>query len=439
MEILLKISAVFLLVFINGFFVATEFALVSIRKTRIEEMLKKGEKIAGYLKEAVSNLDAYIAGTQVGITLASLGLGWIGESTVASLIEPIFHMVPAEFRWGAIHTISITISFMIITLLHVVLGELVPKSLALQRTEKIARAVIIPMKFAKALLLPLIWTLNGIGNKILKLLNLEPAHELSMVHSVDELQIIFRQSHKAGVLDEVEQKMIERSLFFSDKTAGEIKTSRIDIKAVDLSLPADQFYNEAIKTEKSRIPVYEGSKDNITGIVLLADLFEHYYHNKRPEDIKELIREPLMVPESIHLDKLMEILRDNRTKIAIVVDEYGGTAGMVSTEDIVEEIFGKFRGELDSEIEPITRTTDGNYILRGDLRLDEVNEALSWELNDENNDTLAGFIMDQLGRPAKLDDTIKVEKGILQVVDINNMRIKAVKAIITKKRSNTNR
>jgi CBS domain containing-hemolysin-like protein len=421
---LTRLVAIALLVLLNAFFVASEFALVALRRSRIEEMAADGDALAAPLKVATDNLDQYIAGTQVGITLASLGLGWIGEPALAHLLEPAL----AGFPWKAVtaHAIAISIAFGALTFLHVVMGELIPKSIALQRTEPVARLIAVPMRWAVVLLRPFIWVLNGAGNAILRLMGLHAAQEVSMVHSVDELQILFRKSLEAGVLDEFERKMAHRALFFSEKTARDVMRSRVDMAAIDGDRPLDEIYDSAARSNHSRLPVYSGSPDNITGILLAKDIFAHMTRGGGLEEFRQLLRTPLFVPESMHLDKVLEEFRRKRTQIAVVIDEYGGTAGIVTLDDIVEEIFGEFEEEKETEIPALSRSREGHAVLRGDLRLDEVEELLGWELSDEHSDTLAGYIMSRLGRPAEEGDIVQTPGGSLRVDYVERLRIRRV-------------
>jgi CBS domain containing-hemolysin-like protein len=426
MENLFGLAAVVLLVFANAFFVATEFALVSIRRSRIEEMARQGLGVARVLRGAVADLDRYIAGTQVGITLASLALGWLGEPALAHLLEPLFSYLPGGLRPAAGHALAVTVAFGLITFLHVVLGELVPKSLALQRTEATARFVARPMSWVLVTFQPLIWALNGTGNLILRWLGLRAAGEGALVHSVEELEILVRQSQQAGVLDELERHMLTRAFRFSERTAREVMVSRLDMVAVDIAWSPEEICDRVAASTHTRIPVYEGSVDHIIGILLLQDLFREL--RARPEnlEVRRLLREPLVVPASIHLDALLDLFRQHHTQIAILLDEYGGTAGLATLEDVVEEIFGEMQDELEAEQPAIQRGGDGRVLVRGDVRLDELNEALGWRLEDQHSDTLAGYVMDRLGRPATVGDTVETPWGTLRVEDTARLRVTRV-------------
>lgn len=410
-----KLVAVALLVLANGFFVATEFALVSLRRSRIEEMEAAGEAIGKVLKQATHDLDRYIAGTQVGITLASLALGWIGEPALAHLLEPLLGSGP-----GA-HAVAVAIAFAVITFLHVVIGELIPKSLALQRTEATARIVARPMKYILIPFQPLIWVLNGTGNWILRRMGLEPAAEHHLVHSVSELEILVRQSHKAGVLDELEEGILRRAFNFSEKTAVEAMVPRVEMCALDINKPLDELCRAAVDAHHARFPVYEGSLDNIIGVLYLKDLFRAKLEGIT--DLQPLLRPALFLPMSLHLDKVLVGVRAEQTQMAILIDEFGGTAGLLTMEDIVEEVFG----ELDPLDEPIRRTKEGALVVDASTGLDELNERLGWELDDDVNDTVGGYVMHHLGRVAKVGDEVPTPHGKLRVEEVEGYRIQLLR------------
>jgi len=421
------------LVALNGFFVATEFALVAIRRSKVDELLTQGKYGARYVKFAVQHLDRYIAGTQVGITLASLALGWLGEPIVARAMEPIFAAFPERLLSPAmIHSISFGIAFLLITILHVVLGELVPKSLALQYPERVALVVGAPMAGIVIILNPLIWSLNGIGNFVLRLMRIERVRDQQNVHSIEELEILVTQSHEAGVLDDTESQILERSFRFGELTARDIMVRRVDMVALDLEEPHDVLLAQAAGSVHSRLPLYTGSLDKIKGILHIRDLFRAYHRGDIGKDLSSFSRPILAVPESIHLDDLLDFFRKQRTQVAVVVDEYGGTAGMVTFEDVVEEVTGEIDSEFEAEEPSIQKLPDGRVLLRGDVRIDEAEAELGGSLGeDEGVDTIAGLIMKRLGRVAKVDDEVQTPTALLKVTDMARMRITRVSALLS--------
>lgn len=428
-----QLLIVAVLIGLNGFFVATEFALVSVRRTRIEELVSEGSRRAARVQRMLKDLDRYIAGTQVGITLASLALGWIGEPLIAQNLHAFLSMFwNSEPSAHLLHTLSFAIAFLGITMLHVVLGELVPKSLALQQPEAVALAVARPMTLTVVVLHPFVAVLNGIGNFLLKILRINASTGHHNVHSVEELKILVEQSHEAGVLEETEREVLQNSFRFADLTARDVMVRRVDVFALNLDEPVQELLDAAAANIRSRVPAYVESLDNIVGILHIHDLFRAVRRGP-VTDLRPLLRPSLAVPENIHLDDLLDFFRENHTQIVVVIDEHGGTAGIVTFEDVVEEVTGEVQDELESEQEAPHTLDDGRVIIRGDLRLDEVNSVLGWSLVDNSVDTVAGFIMHQLGRVARVDDVVETEFGSLKVIDMARMRITRLAALSTPK------
>ncbi|XBH05343.1 hemolysin family protein [Singulisphaera sp. Ch08] len=380
------------------------------------------------VKRVIRDLDRYIAGTQVGITLASLALGWIGEPALAHLIEPLFAWFPVTLTVTLSHSVSVAIAFFLITLLHVVLGELVPKSVALQMPEKVAFVIARPMGVIVVILQPLIWSLNGIGNGILRAIGMEPAGEHHGVHSVEELEILVGQSHKAGVLDDLERRILQRTFRFSELTTGQVMIPRADMRALDFLKPVEDLLDEAANAAHTRLPVCEGSLDNIVGVIYIHELFSLTRRVETPTlaDLRQICHPPFVVPEGVHLDALLDLFRERRTQIAIVVDEYGSTAGLVTFEDVIEEVTGEVQDALEPGEPPVQTLGDGTVLVRGSLRLDELNGLLGWDLEDDSVDTVAGMIMNRLGRIAKVGDRVELPYGTFRVAKMEKVRIMAV-------------
>lgn len=420
---LAKLGTVAVLVLLNGFFVASEFALVSVRRSRVDELVSQGKRGALSVRSAVRDLDRYIAGTQVGITLASLGLGWIGEPALAHLIEPVVELLPFGSNPAVLHTIAVGIAFAIITFLHVVIGELVPKSLALQQPESVSLVVARPMRVVVLMLQPLIWSLNGVGNRILRLMKMQPAGEHHGVHSVEELEILVRQSHAAGILDDLEQQILNRTFKFSELSVGQIMIPRTDILGVDITDPLDVVLRAVSDAQHNRVVAYEGSLDTIVGILYVQDIFRAMLTKDTPVDIRALCRKPFLVPEGVKVDGLLELLKEQRTQIAIVIDEYGSTAGLVTYIDIIEEVTGEVHDTLKSGSASIEKSSARSGTIRGTVRLDEANSAFGWDLVDDEVDTVAGFIMRKLGRVAVVGDVIETPDGSLEVLQMDRTRI----------------
>lgn len=414
-ELLTRFAAVMLLVGANGFFVAAEFSLVTVRRTRIEQLASEGSSAAKIVKGALKDLDRYIAGTQVGITLASLALGWIGEPALAGLIEPIFGSVALA------HTIAGAIAFILITFMHVILGELVPKSVALQKPEATTLALARPLAVAITFFRPLIWSLNGLGNVMLRVIGLESATGHESVHSAKELELLVRDSHKAGVLDDLEKKMLQRTFRFSETTVSKVMVPRSEMVALDLNLSLDELLDKACSAKNSRFPVYSKSIDQIEGVLYAHDLFR--LSRQKDLRLRDIFHLPVFVPETMHLDDMIERFRKQNHQLAIVVDEYGGTAGLVTLEDIIEAVFGKIQDQNEDPAPKVGTSDTGVVTLRGDARLVEVKETFGWKLEADGADTIAGYVMERLGKVPLEGDEFKDRKRTFRVTKMDRTRV----------------
>lgn len=401
---------VLFLVAANGFFVATEFAMVSVRRSRIKELVEQGSTSAAVLYKALRNLDGYIAGTQIGITLASLALGWIGEPAIAKFLMP--WLPPA---WA--HTVAVAIAFAVITFLHVVLGELVPKSVALQRSEQTALTVARPMSWVMLLFRPLIWALNGTGNLVLRMIGLHAVSEHGLVHSAQELTLLVRQSRQAGVLDATEERLTQRALRFGDLRAEAIMVPRMDVEALDLNAPFAEVQAAALGSKHSRLPVYEGNIDNIVGVLEMQTFLRALLAAPQLDDVRPLVRPVLMMPASVTLDRMLALLQQDRSEMAIILDEAGGTAGLVTLADAVSEVFAHSPEDL------YRRGPKGEIRVPGAIRLEQFNDLFGWDLDNEHVDHLSGFIMQELDRPAKEGDVVTCLEGKLRVDRVSRLRI----------------
>jgi putative hemolysin len=428
---LLTLLGVVALIFANGFFVATEFALVSVRRSRIEQLVATGNARARSAQAALNDLGRYIAATQVGVTMASLALGWIGEPVVERLLQPLFGWLPAAAAATAKHSVSALLAFCLITFLHVAFGELVPKSVALQRGERIALWVAGPMRLLMALFRPAVWSLNGMANVTLRMFGLQPAGELDAVHSSEELRFIVRQSRRAGVLGEVGSQLVERSLRVLDLNAADVMVPRTDLVALDVTLPVEELLDRAAGSHHQQLPVYEGTLDNIIGFLHVQDVFQHLQRSKEPFDIRKQVRAPLFVPETVRLDDLLRSFRQGHRRVAVVTDEHGGVAGLVTLDDVVEEVFGEVPEATKVHSPDIQELPDGRLRVRGDVRLRELNDRFGWALEAGQADTIAGYVMDRLDRLPRVGENVETPHGIVTVETMERQRI--VQVAITRK------
>ncbi len=434
MPILLKLLLVIALVVANGFFVAAEFALVSIRRTRVEELVAQGNRTARVVQQAIRDPDRFIAATQLGITMASLLLGWIGEEALAPIFLPLLQFIPEAWIGPARAGIAAVLSFALITLLTVVVGELAPKSIALQNPERTALAVARPILWSFYLFLPFIWLLNGAGSLFLKMIRVKPARGHERVHSVTELKMLVEASGREGVLEEEEQRMLESVFDFPHLTARQVMTPRPDVVTVSADAPARELIALFRQTGRTRFPVLgPGGIDDVVGVVSLKDLWLDMPLSERDLErpVREWMRPALFVPETKPVGDLLQQLREDHARMAILVDEYGGVAGMLTVEDIVEEIVGELQDEMDREPAPFQKVNERTYIVSGQLRVEDANAELGLDLPvTENYETVAGFILTYLQRLPTEGEAFTYRGAELRVLQMRGPRIVRVQVTL---------
>ena len=424
--ILFNTFIMFFLLFANAFFVASEFALVSVRQTRIQQLANEGNKTAEMATKALSTLDRYIAATQLGITIASIGLGWVGEATLAKLIHPLFEFLPNVSSSFASHSVATVIAFVLITFMHVVIGELMPKSIALQFPEKTTLIITRPLVAAANILQPFIFLLNGFGNWMLKLINISPAQQHHSVHTEEELDMIIDESFKGGVLNETESFLLKNSLKFTDLTAKQVMIPRCNVVSMPVDINKEDYAKIVLENQYTRYPVYSETLDNILGILHVKDLYSCQLKNQEIK-IKDVLRQPVLVPETMTTDNLLEEFKKNKTEIAIVIDEFGVVAGVVTMEDVLEEVFGSVQDEFDDEETDIKKVDENKYIVNGLYRFEDFSEYFELNKNeDEDVDTIGGLVQKLLCRLAKINDEIQIENLKLRVIELKERRIKKI-------------
>jgi CBS domain containing-hemolysin-like protein len=429
MPALAIIAVLSLLIFINALFVAAEFATVSSRRTRLSQIASSGNRFARMLIPIVEDsqmLDKYVAACQLGITGSSLVLGSFGQNFIASrLVVPISDLIDAVLPWlqdvgistsstssALATTIAVTGVLLVLTLLQVIMGELFPKSIAIQYPERLALLTVVPVKWSLFLLRPFIWIFNGSGNLVLKLLGIDTGAEKGRIHSPEEIEILVSESHEGGLLDDEERQMLRNTFRLRDLTARQVMAHRTRIIAAPVGSTVKEILNIALEAGHTRIPLYQETLDTIIGFVHIKDLFRLHVEGK--ENLAEILREVLRVPESIPVVDVWETLNRQRQYMAIVFDEFGGTAGLITFEDLIEEIFGELQDEFDDEGALVSIDDQGLVHLRGDLLVSDVNEYLSLQLPD-TADTLSGLVISELGRPPNVGDEIKVGEIVIRV------------------------
>jgi putative hemolysin len=424
---LLGIVAIAVLVWANAFFVSAEFSLVSVRRTRIAELVARGEAGAQAVQDAIENPDRVIAATQLGITLASLALGWVGEPALSNLLMPVISLFPDIIKSDVSHSISAVIAFSLITFLHVVVGELAPKSIALQDPERTSLFVAGPTLFTERIFKPVIWALNGTGNAILRLIGIQPATGHQLVHSVEELKMLVTASAEGGAVEADESEMLHAVFDFGELVARQIMVPRTEVVAVAADTPIQEIISLVSQSTYTKFPVYVENLDQIVGIVHVKDLLQ-VLQNPEYQDCtaRKFMREPIFVPETTPVNVLLHRFRDQRQHIAIVLDEYGGTAGVVTLEDMLEEIFGEVSDPFD-EVNPEFETLpDGSILIDGLTLTEDVNHQLKLELKEPEYDTIAGYVLGKLGRIAENDDTVEGDGVRIRVIEMDGLRIARV-------------
>ena len=433
MSTYLGLITVVILVLLNGFFVAAEFALVSVRRTRIDQLVNEGSARARLVQGALVHLDTYIAATQLGITMASLALGFLGEPAIAHLLEPLFEQfLPTQGAYFTAHGVALVIAFSIATALHIVLGELAPKSIALQRAESTALWVTAPLDIFLKVFRPFIAVLNGIGNAVVRMIGLQPAGGHAAVHSVEELELLVHSSREAGLLQEQQERMVEGVFDFGERRAGQVMTPRTEMDAVPVSIGLGELARHAADARHSRLPVYDGDRDHIIGVVHVKDVLQTLERRTqgKPFDLRMIMRRVPFVPQSLPLDRVMAELRRQKSHLAIVVDEFGGTAGIVTMEDLLEEIVGDVADEFDPTHEAIEQLPDGSVTLDGLLAIDEVAERFGLGVDEPFYETLGGYIFGQLQRAPKVGDTVRVPSDrLLRVEELDGLRVARVRLL----------
>lgn len=436
MDSIFGLFAVFLLVFMNGFFVAAEFSLVGARRTRLAQLAEEGNAGAKAAQQAVQHLDNYIAATQLGITLASLGLGWIGEPAVGHLIEPLFEAVlPEETAVTIGRSIAVAIAFAIVTLLHIVLGELAPKTIALQRPESTSVLVARPTTWFLNIFRPVIYFMNAIGNAVVRLLGFEPVAGHSAVHSAEELEMLVHSSREAGLLQESEERLLRRVFDFSDIYVEEIMQPRVEVDAIALDMPLSELLEFIATKHHSRYPVYQESIDNVVGVLLTKDLLDALV--RQPELIADkgaafslmsALRNPLFIPGTLTVDKLLEKMQQTKTHLAIVIDEYGGMAGVATMEDIIEQLVGEVQDEFDVETSPIEDVGDV-AVVDGLVSMTEATERFGEPGGEPLSTTIGGYMSERLGRIPVVGDKVAFGTYDLCVEEMDGMRVSKVRFV----------
>jgi len=418
----LLVAFALLLVLINAFFVAAEFAMVRVRSTRVAALTRAGGWRAQALSVAQRRLDAFLSATQLGITLTSLGLGWVGEPAFAHLLAGAFDALGVESP-RVIHNASVAVAFAAITFLHIVVGELAPKSYAIRATERVALWVAVPVRLFQIVFGPALWLLARSSQATLRLLGVSAETSGDHAHSEEELRILLAESHRVGILSGAKRELLENVIDYTGRTARHVMIPRADIAYLSLARPLEDNLAVVTQSANTRFPLATGDIDHVIGMVHVKDLFNRRDRLRASEDLAAVKREILFVPESRPLDALQRDFQQRRTHMAIVVDEYGGTSGLVTLEDVIEEIVGEIQDEFDRELPRVEETPQG-LVFDGLTLVADVSDRLGVKLPDHADvSTLGGLVTAEMGRIPRAGDQIALAGYDLKVLEIRGRRV----------------
>ena len=420
---LLDILLVAFLIFMNGFFVAAEFCCVKIRTSRLETLIAEGSSRAKYAKQLTEHLDYSLSVTQFGITLASLGLGWVGEPALATLILPLTRALGLPDEVG--HTVALAVAFTIITSLHIVLGELTPKSMAIANVENIMLSIAFPMVLFGRVMRPFVWILNTVANAISRRFGYDVKGENEDAHTEEEIRLLMKESYRQGLINSTEADFVDNVFSFTELNAREIMVPRTDMICLYLDDTPAERIKTILEEQQTRYPVCYEDKDHIIGFIHVKDLLPPLVRGERL-NLRRYIRKALVVPESMDGSVLLRTMQEQGSQLAIVVDEYGGTAGMVTVEDIIEQIVGDIRDEFDEERESVEWRAGAVCSIDAKLLLEEVADLLGVRIEDEDVDSIGGWLYDQLGEAPRIGQMAAHAGTLFYVEEVDGVRITRV-------------
>jgi CBS domain containing-hemolysin-like protein len=421
LEILLTLT----LVLLNGFFVAAEFSIVKVRYSQIHLKAEKGNKLAKKSEQIINHLDTYLSATQLGITLASLGLGWIGEPIVAKIIAAILLALDIQISDELLHSISLPVGFLTITMLHIVFGELAPKSIAIRKSETTALAVSYPLYWFFMIFRPFIWFMNSVSNLFLKIIGIKPIGEHE-IHSSEELRLLVKQSKEGGAIQAENYEIIKNAFDFTDHNAKQIMIPRQQIFAFDIESPTNEIIEKILENGYSRIPIYQSSIDNIIGTIYAKDIFKEHYKN--PEfKINDLVHPAFFVFETKRISEILTEFQKQHIHLAVVIDEFGGTQGIITLEDIIEELVGEIQDEDDDEKFIVEKKEDNTYVVQATQSISDINVHLPHPISiSENYSTFSGLLLYHYSRIPKLNEKITIENYEITISKIQHRTIQTV-------------
>jgi CBS domain containing-hemolysin-like protein len=422
------------LVLLNGFFVAAEFSIVKVRYSQIQLKAAEGNSMAKQAEHIIKHLDEYLSATQLGITLASLALGWVGESALHHVVESLFHSFNIDLTETTITTISVVTSFVLITIMHIVFGELIPKSIAIRKSEATTMATAVPLRVFYTIFKPFIWLMNSMSNGFLRLVKIHPASEQE-IHSTEELQLLVKQSADSGEIEEENYEIIKNAFDFTDHSAKQIMVPRQNITSIDFEEDINDIINKIMDSGYSRIPVYIDSIDNVIGIFYTKEIIREFVKRKGDldhEDLKDLMRDAFFEVDSKKVSDLLKTFQLKKQHIAIVIDEFGGTEGIITLEDILEELVGEIQDEEDDEEKIVDKIADNTYWVQATQPLEEINEFLPRKLplsEESEYNSLAGFILYELEEIPEENQEFDLADYHFKILKMNNKSVELVELV----------
>lgn len=413
------------LVVLNGFFVAAEFALAKVRPTQIEPHVQAGERRAKVAAHMLRHLDAYLSATQLGITLSSIALGWVGEPAFAWLLEPLVSRLPGASP-AVLHSVSLTAAFATVSILHIVFGELVPKSIAIRMPRGTTLWTALPLYVFYWAMFPAIWLLNRTANGILRLVGIQPVGEHEIAHSEEEVRLLLASRHSAE-LSQDKRDLLANVFELFDRVARQVMVPRADVVYLSTARPIEENLASARASGHTRFPLCDGDLDSIVGVVHIKDLFRS---ESVPDDLRRIARPVKFVPESTPLDKLLTRMRGERLHLAAVLDEYGGVSGIVTLENVIEEIVGPIQDEFDAEKPELVERAPGVYQVSGAMLVMDLEDELKMEFSDRDEDTVAGLVLSELGRRPRVGDRVEIAGLRLEVLEVQGHRIRSLRLLL---------
>lgn len=424
-DFFINIFIILFLLFVNAFFVAAEFSLVKVRKTRLEQLCNEGNSNAKKALKLVNDVNRMLAAAQLGVTIASIALGWVAESTIVQIIEPVINIFAHSAGRMSAHIIAVPISFILVTYFHVLLGEQLPKCISLRHPETLSLLIATPMDMFITLFKPFVWLLEVSGNKILAACHAN-SEDASLVHSTEELDMLVDASYNEGVLNETEAEMLHNMFKFSDLMAKQVMIPRTDMVCIPNDISYEELTKETLGNQYTRYPVYEDNIDKILGFIHVKDLYT-LAMTKDTFSINKLIRPLILIPETMTLDNLIIEFKKRHCQIAVVIDEFGGTSGLITLEDVLEEIIGVVQDEFDEDAEAdIKEIGENTYLANAMMRIDEFVEFLGLkesQFEEDDVDTIAGLVVKLLGRIAEVGDSVSFNGLTFTVKEVDGARI----------------